>query len=108
MLDAEMPPNNSAVLNIAHVIKHVKSSATKVELVALYNMLNHVKRGGIHSNYIRRNGTQTTAKANSNQQCHGTEKNKSNGHEIPLDSTMPIIGQSTTPPPITLTCKKNF
>jgi hypothetical protein len=56
MLDAEMPPNNGAVLNIAHVIKHVKSSATEVELVALYIMLNHVKRGGIHSNYIRRNG----------------------------------------------------
>jgi hypothetical protein len=36
--NAEVPPNNGAVLNIAHVIKHVMSSATEAELVALYIM----------------------------------------------------------------------
>ena len=33
---AEIPPNNGAVLNIAHVIKHVMSSATEAKLAALY------------------------------------------------------------------------
>jgi hypothetical protein len=34
--NAEIPPNNGAVLNIAHVIKHVMTSATEAELAALY------------------------------------------------------------------------
>ncbi len=33
-----VPPNNSAVLNIAHIIKKVMSSATKVKLAGLYIM----------------------------------------------------------------------
>ncbi len=32
------PPNNGAILNISHVIKHVMSSATEAELAALYIM----------------------------------------------------------------------
>jgi hypothetical protein len=36
--NAEVPPNNGAVLNITHVIKHVMSSATEAELAALYIM----------------------------------------------------------------------
>ena len=36
--DAEMPNNNGAVLNIAHIIKHVMTSATEAELAALYIM----------------------------------------------------------------------
>jgi len=32
------PPNNGAVLNIAHIIKNVMSSATVAELVGLYIM----------------------------------------------------------------------
>ena len=35
---ADIPPNNGAVLNIAHIIKHVMSSATEAELGALYIM----------------------------------------------------------------------
>jgi len=31
--DTTIPPNNGAVLNIAHIIKNVMSLATKVELV---------------------------------------------------------------------------
>ena len=34
-----VPGNNEAVLNIAHIIKHVMSSATKAELAALYIMI---------------------------------------------------------------------
>eukprot|EP00804_Cyclotella_cryptica_P028442 CCRYP_014211-RA/>CCRYP_014211-RA protein AED:0.38 eAED:0.38 QI:0/0/0/1/0/0/2/0/375 len=30
------PPNNGAILNIAHIIKHVMASATEAELAALY------------------------------------------------------------------------
>ena len=33
---ADIPPNNGAVLNIAHIIKHVMSSAIEAELAALY------------------------------------------------------------------------
>ena len=36
--NAEIPPNNGAVLNIAHIIKHVMASATEAELAALYIM----------------------------------------------------------------------
>ena len=34
--NVEMPSNNGAILNIAHIIKHVMSSATEAELAALY------------------------------------------------------------------------
>ena len=33
---ANIPPNNGAILNIAHIIKHVMSSAAEAELAALY------------------------------------------------------------------------
>ena len=36
--DTVTPGNNGAVLNIAHIIKHVMSSATEAELAALYIM----------------------------------------------------------------------
>ncbi len=36
--DTTIPANNGAILNIAHIIKHVMSSATKAELAALYIM----------------------------------------------------------------------
>ena len=35
---ATIPANNGAVLNIAHIIKHVMTSATEAELAALYIM----------------------------------------------------------------------
>jgi hypothetical protein len=31
-----VPPNNGAILNIAHIIKNLMSSATKAELAGLY------------------------------------------------------------------------
>ncbi|KAL7544208.1 hypothetical protein ACHAWF_007592 [Thalassiosira exigua] len=36
--NADLPANNGAILNIAHIIKHVMASATKAELAALYIM----------------------------------------------------------------------
>ena len=36
--DSTIPQNNRAALNIAHIIKHVMSSATEAELVTLYIM----------------------------------------------------------------------
>ena len=36
--NAEVPPNNGALLNITHIIKHVMSSATEAKLAALYIM----------------------------------------------------------------------
>ena len=36
--DSDIPANNGAILNIAHIIRHVMSSATEAELAALYIM----------------------------------------------------------------------
>jgi hypothetical protein len=36
--DTTVPPNNGAVLNIAHIIKNAMSSATEAELAGLYIM----------------------------------------------------------------------
>ncbi len=36
--DSTIPQNNGAVLNIAHIIKHVMSTATEAELAGLYIM----------------------------------------------------------------------
>ena len=36
--NSDIPSNNGAILNIAHIIKHVMSSATEAELAALYIM----------------------------------------------------------------------
>jgi hypothetical protein len=36
--DTTVPPNNGAVLNIAHIIKNIMSSATETELAGLYIM----------------------------------------------------------------------
>jgi len=36
--NANIPPNNGAILSIAHIIKHVMASATEAELVALFIM----------------------------------------------------------------------
>ena len=36
--NAAIPQNNGAVLNTAHIIKHVMASATKAELTGLYIM----------------------------------------------------------------------
>ena len=36
--DSAIPPNNGAVINIAHIIKHVMTSATEAELAGLYIM----------------------------------------------------------------------
>jgi len=36
--DVSNPPKNGAVLNIAHIIKHIMSSATEAKLATLYSM----------------------------------------------------------------------
>jgi hypothetical protein len=36
--DTEIPPNNGTILNIAHIIKHIVTSATEAKLTALYIM----------------------------------------------------------------------
>ena len=36
--NSNIPPNNGAILNIAHIIKHVMTSATEAELAGLYIM----------------------------------------------------------------------
>ena len=34
--NADIPPNNGAILNLAHIIKNFMASATKAKLAALY------------------------------------------------------------------------
>ena len=36
--DSTIPPNNGAILNITHIIRHVMLSTTKAKLAALYIM----------------------------------------------------------------------
>ena len=43
--NTQLPANNDAILNIAHVIKNVMSLATEAELAAIH----HGKRGCIHA-----------------------------------------------------------
>ena len=45
--EATIPANNGAVLNIAHIIKHVMTSATEAELAALYIMAREAVYMGI-------------------------------------------------------------
>ena len=86
---ATIPTNNGAVLNIAHIIKHVMTSATEAKLAALY----HGTRSSVYHNSNRRNGPQTTIIITTNrwhhcggcvQQQNTTQTNQSNGHEISL------------------------
>ena len=37
--EATIPQNNGAIINIAHIIKHVMTSATEAKLAALYIMV---------------------------------------------------------------------
>ncbi len=40
--NAKIPPNNGAILNITHIIKHVMTPTTEAELTALYIMAQEV------------------------------------------------------------------
>ena len=62
--NVKIPPNNGTILNIAHIIKHVMTSAMEAELVALYIM---AREAGVHENNIGRNGTHTTGYPHTNR-----------------------------------------
>eukprot|EP00804_Cyclotella_cryptica_P024374 CCRYP_018573-RC/>CCRYP_018573-RC protein AED:0.15 eAED:0.15 QI:0/0/0/1/0/0/2/0/392 len=78
-------PNNGAILNIAHIIKHVMASATK-QLAALYI----VAREAVYIHHTRRARAQATSYPTANRQLHrlfamvDPTKNQSNGHAFPL------------------------
>jgi len=84
------------VLNIAHIIKHVMTSATEAELAASYiigRIIHHGTRSGVYQNSVNGNGPQATFNTIANRQCHSgsgvqrqdtTYSNQSNGHAIPL------------------------
>ena len=84
-----IPNNNGAVLNIAHIIKHVMTSATEAELAGLYIMA----REAIYIRIILEElghkqpptplqTDNSMAEAVTSGKIHQT--NKSNGHEISL------------------------
>jgi hypothetical protein len=85
-----IPQNNGAVLNIAHIIKHVMSSATKAKLAALYIMA----REAVYIRIILKEmGHKQPPTPATNRQLYGrssnqwkntTKTNQSNGHEISL------------------------
>ena len=51
--DTQIPANNGAILNIAHIIKNVMSLATEAELAALYIMAtNCVATGTVHRYHV--------------------------------------------------------
>ena len=86
--DSTIPPNNGAILNIAHIIRHVILSATEAKLGALYIMAREAVYNLYHP---RRNGTCTTTHTIANRQCNGrscnkwqipTKTYKSNGYAI--------------------------
>eukprot|EP00804_Cyclotella_cryptica_P024862 CCRYP_020550-RA/>CCRYP_020550-RA protein AED:0.49 eAED:0.56 QI:0/0/0/1/0/0/2/0/74 len=60
---AAIPPNNGAVLNITHIIKHAMASATEAELAALYIMARE-----LHSHHPGGTGTKTTCHPAPNRQ----------------------------------------
>jgi hypothetical protein len=94
---ADIPPNNGAILNLAHIIKHVMASATEAELAALYI----VAREAV---YIRINPSVPKPWI-----CvfigYATENAKNNFvfTGVPANSTMLIIGQNIILPNITKT-----
>ena len=63
--EATIPANNGAVLNIAHIIKHVVTSATEAELAALYIMAQEAV-------YIRIVLTEKWATSNLRHHCKQT------------------------------------
>ena len=90
MSDTNIPGNNGAILNIAHIIKHVMSSATEAELAALYIMA----REAVYIRIILEgDGPQANANSNADGQRNGrrsyqqkgsAKTNERNGYEIPL------------------------
>ena len=120
----DAPPNNGAILNIAHIIKHVMASATEAELAPLYTL--HEKQ----STYVSSSTNSVTnnqplryrPKIQRQKQCVTVKSNPSKPRQwicastgfaianaknnftfigIPANSTMPIIGLNTIQPSIT-------
>ena len=94
------PPNNSAVLNIAQIIKNVMSSVAEAELGELYIMA----REAIHIRNILAELGHATVHVNPNrqhdswghyQQHSSTQANQIHGHALPLASQP--RPQKTTP-----------
>jgi hypothetical protein len=56
-----VPPNNGAILNIAHIIKNVMSSATEAELAGLY-----IAQSCLHQNHSRGTRARTTSNTTTN------------------------------------------
>eukprot|EP00804_Cyclotella_cryptica_P012262 CCRYP_013844-RA/>CCRYP_013844-RA protein AED:0.25 eAED:0.25 QI:0/0/0/1/0/0/2/0/707 len=88
--NAEIPPNNGAVLNIAHIIKHVMASATEAELAALYIMAREAVFIRIILEELRTHTTATPLQTDNStarsvvQRKDPTQTDQSHGHAIPL------------------------
>jgi hypothetical protein len=126
-----VPPNNGAMLNVAHIIKNILSSATEVELAGLYIMvckaiyiriileeLGHVQPPPpLQTDNAMADGI-INGKVNPNEPKPWTWD--STGYAIknandnsaftgdPESWTTPIIGQNITQKHIIVTCRKNF
>eukprot|EP00804_Cyclotella_cryptica_P002338 CCRYP_004053-RI/>CCRYP_004053-RI protein AED:0.50 eAED:0.38 QI:0/-1/0/1/-1/1/1/0/247 len=85
----DAPPNNGAILNIAHIIKHVMASATG----RIGGLIHRCERSRLHPHHTRGTRTQATSYSTTNGQLHGrrclqwknpTQTNQGNGHAFPL------------------------
>eukprot|EP00804_Cyclotella_cryptica_P006508 CCRYP_012778-RE/>CCRYP_012778-RE protein AED:0.38 eAED:0.42 QI:0/-1/0/1/-1/1/1/0/296 len=128
--NAAVPPNNGAILNIAHIIKHVMASATEAKLGALYitareavylriilEELGHRQPATPIQTDNAMAKVSSTARSNPNAQKPWTcvsigcltasVKNNFASTGVLVNSTMPITGPNITPPPTTKTFAKN-
>ena len=88
--NAEIPANNGAILNIAHIIKHVMSSASEAELAALYIMARESVYIRIILEEMGHKQPPTSLQTNNSMAAgvvngqNSTDTNESHGHAIPL------------------------
>jgi hypothetical protein len=128
--NADIPPNNDTILNLAHIIKHVMASATEAKLAALYitaheaiyiqiilselghkNPLHHLQTDNAMADAV------VMAKSNQNilkpwtcgstGYVMATAKNNSAFIGTWVKTTMPTIGPNITQPNIISTSEVN-
>ena len=81
--ESTIPQNNGAVLNIAHIIKHVMTSATEAELAAIYIMAREAVYIRIILEELGHKQPPTPLQTDNSMTdvvCNG----KVHGHDIPL------------------------
>eukprot|EP00804_Cyclotella_cryptica_P020585 CCRYP_003433-RA/>CCRYP_003433-RA protein AED:0.38 eAED:0.38 QI:0/0/0/1/1/1/2/0/421 len=87
--NADIPPNNGAILNIAHIIKHVMASATEAELAALFITAGKLSTYASYSWNLATSNPPHRSKPtmpwrSSHQWESTTQAHQGHGHALPL------------------------